>query len=493
MAEANGALPDDRQIVFRIGVNLGEVVVEGDDIFGDGVNVAARLEALCAPGSVCLSENIHRQIRGKTDLIFEDLGEQSLNNIAEPVRVYQIISGACEPQKSNSHKAAPSKPSIAVLPFTNLSGNPEQEYFADGITEDIITELSRFSSLFVIARNSSFQYRGKSQDMKKVGRELGARYLVEGSVRRVGPHIRITAQLIDAKSGRHVWAERYDRRIEDLFEVQDDVVRAVVTCSEHRIADTEAEQIARRPPNNWLAYDFFLQARWYLAQFENYGRAEAPLLRALELDPSLAEAYAMLTHVEMGKYWQDLDSSHIAKAHAYARQSLALNSTLSDAQNAMSLAYAYQDQMDLALLHVDRALALNPNNTLAASNRAQWLSYAGKHAEAVRELELIIKRDPFPPSWYWDTKGSTLFQLCRYQQAIEAYSGVTERQSWQMACTAASLAHLERVEEARHQIHLLLAEHPTMTISQVLKIERWQTEEARNHLIAGLRKAGLPE
>jgi adenylate cyclase len=493
MASANEALAEDRQIIFRMGVNLGEVVVEGDDIFGDGVNVAARLEAICEAGGVCLSDSVHRQIRGKIDLIFEDLGEQNLKNIAEPTRAYRTISATSASTSASVHHPASTKPSIAVLPFANLSGNPEQEYFADGITEDIITELSRFSSLFVIARNSSFQYRNKSQDMKKVGRELGARYLVEGSVRRLGPHIRITAQLIDATTGRHLWAERYDRRIEELFDVQDEVVRAVVTSSEHRIADSEAEQIARRPPNNWVAYDFFLQARRHLRQYEHYDKAEAPLLRALELDPTLAEAYAMLTHVEMGKYWKDYDNSHIDKAYRYARQSLSVNANQSEGHNAMSLVCAFQDRMDLALLHIDRALALNPNSTFAAVNRAQWLALSGKCAEAMIELELILKRDPFPQSWYWDSTGSVLFQLRRYQEAIDAYNMANERQPWQIACTAASLVYLERLEEAQHQTRTLLAEYPTMTISKVLKNDPWQTEEARSHLITGLRKAGLPE
>lgn len=492
MAEANSVLPEERQIVLRIGVNLGEVVVEGGDIFGDGVNVAARLEAVCEPGGVCLSDSVHRQIRGKISLNFEDLGEQNLKNIAEPTRVYRVVSAASASVSTPAPPTASTKPSIAVLPFANLSGDPQQEYFADGITEDIITELSRFSSLFVIARNSSFQYRGKSQDMKKVGRELGARYLVEGSVRRVGPHIRITAQLIDATNGRHVWAERYDRRMEELFEVQDEVVRAVVICSEHRIADTEAEQIARRQPSNWLAYDFFLQARWYLAQFETYEKAEAPLLSALELDPKLAEACAMLTHVEMSRYWHDLDGSHIAEANDHARRSLALNPNLSDGHNAMSLAYIFQDRPDLALLHVDRALALNPNNMLAAVNRAQWLALSGRCTEAVVELELIVKRDPFPPSWYWDAMGSALFGLRNYQQCLDAYNMVRERQSWQRAYMAAALAYLGRIEEAQHEIQELMTTHP-MTISKVLMIERWKTDEHRDHLITGLRKAGLPE
>jgi adenylate cyclase len=493
MAAANSTLAEDEQIVFRIGVNLGEVAVEGDDIFGDGVNVAARLEAICEPGGVCLSDSVYRQIRGKTGFLFVDLGEQNLKNIAEPVRAYQVKLAVSETGRSFAYNATPSKPSIAVLPFANLSGDPEQDYFADGITEDIITELSRFSSLFVIARNSSFQYRGKSQDIKKVGRELGVRYLVEGSVRRLGPHIRITAQLIDATSGRHEWAERYDRRMEDLFEVQDEVVRAVVTCSEHRIADREAEQVARRPPDSWLAYDYCLQARQYLARYEHYPKAEAPLLRAIAIDPTLAEAYSMLAHVEMNKFWQGFDDNHIEKAHDYARQSMSVDPNHSDAHSAMSLVYAFQDNLELALLHMDRALVLNPYNSRAAINRAQFLAFSGQYVEALAALETFIKRDPIPPTWYWEAKGSALFQLRQYQQAIDAYTMAGKSQSWEMAYLAASLAYLDRMEEARQQIVALLAAHPMMTISKVLKIDRWRAEEARNHLAEGLRRAGLPD
>jgi adenylate cyclase len=493
MASANVALSEDKQIVFRVGVNLGEVVVDGDDIYGDGVNVAARLEALCEPGGACISDSLYKQIRGKTEHLFEDLGEQSFKNISEPVRAYQVLSVPSCIQQTPLHSAGLSKPSIAVLPFTNISGDPEQEYFADGITEDIITELSRFSSLLVIARNSSFQYRNKSQDIKKIGRELGARYIVEGSVRRLGSQIRVTAQLINAVTGSHLWAERYDGRIEELFDVQDEVVRAVVTSSEHRIADSEAEEVGRRPPNNWVAYDFYLQARHYFDQYEGYLRAEGPLLRAIGLDPMLAEAHAKLAHVELSKYWRDLDDSHIDKAYGYARQSLSINPNHSDAHVGMSIVCMFQDRVDLALLHADRALALNPNNVLGAVDRAQWLVFSGRYVEALSELEKILKRDPFPPTWYWDTKGAALFQLQKYQETIDAYSMVSEPQSWEMAYVAASLAHLDRMEDARRERNLLLTAYPTMTISKMLKIERYQTEQGRNHFAEGLRKAGLPE
>jgi TolB-like protein/tetratricopeptide (TPR) repeat protein len=384
------------------------------------------------------------------------------------------------------------KPSIAVLSFTNLSGDPEQDYFAEGIAEDIINELSRFSSIFVLARNSSFQYRRKPLDRKGIGRELDANYIVEGSVRRLGPQIRVSVRLIDAATDRHVWTERYDCRIEELFSVQDEIVRAVVTSSEQRIADKEAELVARRPPDSWVAYDFYLQARHDLADFESYTKAEAPLLRALEADPRFAEAYAMLTHVEMAKYWKDGDTSHIDKAHEYARRSLSLDANQSAGHNAMSLVCAFHDRMDRALTHVNSALTLNPNNTMAAVNRAQWLAFSGECSNAIEELEILLKRDPIPPSWYWDTKGSILFQLKRYQDAIDAYSMVIDRQPWQLAYTAASLAYLERIEEARLQVDSLLSSHPAMNVSKMMKIERWQTPEARDHLVQGLKLAGLP-
>jgi TolB-like protein len=391
------------------------------------------------------------------------------------------------------HSRQPEKPSIAVLPFTNLSGDSEQDYFAEGIAEDIINELSRFSSIFVLARNSSFQYRDTPLDAELVGRELDANYIVEGSVRRINLQIRVSVRLIDAATGRHVWAERYDLRIEELFSVQDEIVRAIVTSCEHRIVDREAELVTRRPPDSWLAYDFFLQARHDLADYQTYARAEASLLCALEADPGFAEAYAMLTHVEMAKYWKNGDSSHIDKAKECARRSLSLDARQSAGHNAMSLVCAFDDRMDLALLYVNSALTLNPNNSLAGVNRAQWLAFSGKCAEALEELEVLLKRDPVPPSWYWDTMGSVLFQLKRYQDAIDAYSMVIDRQSWQLAYTAASLAYLGRTEEARLQIDGLLSSHPDMNVSKMLEIERWQTPEARNHLVDGLRRAGLPE
>lgn len=490
MAMANEDVPQEKQIVLRVGISLGDVVVEAGDLYGAGVNIAARLEAICEPGGICITDAVQREIRGKVSFRFEDLGEQRLKNMAEPVRAYRMLSEMAQDEQSAGERVASSKPSIAVLPFANMSGDPEQEYFADGITEDIITELSHFSSLSVIARNSSFRYRGKAQDLHKVGRDLGSRYLVEGSVRSLGPKIRITAQLIDATTGRHLWAERYDRQLEELFDVQDEVVRAVVTCSEHRIADIEAEQSKRRPPNSWLAYDWVLQARRCLAHYGHYEEAEAPLLRAIQLDPELVEAHAKLATVEISRFWHTLDDRHIDKAYEHARKSLSIDESSSEAHMAMSLACHFQGRTDLALSYAETALLLNPNNVLAFVDRAQWLVYIGREAEALADIERMLKRDPIPPTWYWDTKGSALFQLRRYHEAIECLNMVDERQYWEMAYMAASLAYLGRTADARREVKLLLDAQPNMTIPKLLKVELYRNPE---HFAEGLRRAGLPE
>ena len=385
------------------------------------------------------------------------------------------------------------RPAIAVLPFSNLSDDKEQQYFSDGITDDIITELARFSSLLVIARNSSFQYRGRDVDVKQVGRELGVQYVVEGSIRRVGEQLRVTAQLVDTTSGGHIWAQRYDRTIDDLFSTQDELVRAVVATTENRVIDTEAELAVRQPPNSWAAHDYYLQARKQMNDYWGYQQAEKPLLQAIELDPAMAEAYAKLTHVWISKFWASVDDRCVQKAAEYARKALSLNPRLSDSHNAMSIAYAFQDQMDLALLHAARAVELNPNDVHATIDHAQWLIYSGKCVEGLAELDLLLKREPIPPVWYWDSRSSGLFPLKRYQEVIDAYSMVHRHQPWELGYIAASLAFLGRAEETIRHRNLLLAASPNMTIARMLRIERHQTDAAKAHFAEGLRRAGLPE
>src|SRR5215469_5026556 len=293
MAVANKAVEESRRVVLRIGINLGDVMVEGGDLYGDGVNIAARLEALGEPGAVTISQAVFDQVRAKLPLSFAELGEQSLKNIAEPVRLYRLSPSSGGSMSSSPARNRSTKASIGVLPFTNMSADPEQQYLSDGITEDIITELSRCRELLVIARNSSFQYRDRSVDMKRIGRELGAEYLVEGSLRKAGNRLRITAQLIEAATGSHVWAERYDGDIEDIFSVQDEVGRTIVATLTGRLAASGAEHARRKPPQLWAAYDYFLQGREQMQRFD--AEAAAPQLRrAIELDACYAQAHGWL-------------------------------------------------------------------------------------------------------------------------------------------------------------------------------------------------------
>ena len=302
MAEQNTDVPQDKRIEFRIGIHVGDIIIADDDIFGDGVNIAVRLEGIAEPGGICISDDAHRQVRGKVEITFEDMGSQSLKNIAEPMRVWRVRSVSCSPAQQNrrpviqrSRSPLPDKPSIAVLPFENMSGDPEQEYFADGMVEDIITALSRFKSLFVIARNSSFTYKGKAIDIKQVGRDLGVRYVLEGSVRKAANRVRITGQLIDAATGAHLWADRFDGELEDIFDLQDRVTSSVIGAISPQLERAEIERAQRKPTESLQAYDYYLRALACNYKFTEDANVEALKLTKIAsgLDPEFAAAYAL--------------------------------------------------------------------------------------------------------------------------------------------------------------------------------------------------------
>ena len=335
MASANGGRPDNRHVVLRIGVNLGDVMVEGSDLYGDGVNIAARLETTAEPGGIVVSGTAYDHIKNNVKVGFDDLGSQTLKNIAEPVRVYRVTGTPVV--KIAPHKPATDKPSIAVLPFTNMSGDPEQQYFSDGITEDIITELSRFRSLTVIARNSSFQYRDKSVDAKQVGRDLGVEYLVEGSVRKAGAHVRITAQLIQVGTGNHLWAEHYDRKLKDIFVVQDDVVRSVVAALPGRIAEAGRQSVRRKRSDNLTAYDFLLRGLGYHNTFDRTDnpKAREMLEKAIALDPDFAPAYAWLAANYTRDWDFDLSVPSLDRAFELAKKAVALDANDSICHTAL--------------------------------------------------------------------------------------------------------------------------------------------------------------
>jgi adenylate cyclase len=491
MEAANQDQPDDSQIVLRVGVNLGDVMVEGSDLYGDCVNVAARLESLAEPGSVCVSQTVFSHVRAKVDLRFHDLGEQSLKNIAESIRVYRVSAGG-DATRARQHPGMPSKPSIAVLPFTNMSGDFEQEYFSDGITEDIITELSRFRNLFVIARNSSFAYKGKSANVGTIARELGVAYVLEGSVRRAGQRVRITAQLIQATSGKHIWAERYDRELTDIFAVQDDVACTITATLEGRIAASGAEQAKRRPIKDWVAYDYFLQGRAQYFHF-NFIEAEPFFARAIELDDGYAQAYALRAETLVAKYWHDLRAETLERALDSAHKALSLDDTDPWCQDAMGFVLTHRGQRDLAGPYFDRAIALNPTDVQITYSRAWWPARVGRADEALESLDAAVHRDPFPPAWFWETRAIALLVARRYEDVIQALAHMNHFHAWDHAYVAVCHAYLNRPAEARAAASEVLRLDPQFTVSRYAQIEDYTLPVDLKHLVEGMRKAGLPE
>jgi adenylate cyclase len=492
MAAANRDSPEDRRIVLRVGVNLGDVIVEGSDLHGDGVIIAARLESLAGPGSVYLSQTVHGQVRGKVQYEFEDLGERQLKNIREPVRVYRIQPGRGAATPDPVRQPLTSKPSIAVLPFTNMSGEPEQQYFSDGITEDIITELARYRSLLVIARNSCFQFRGPAVDIAAVRRALGVRYVVEGSVRKAGDRVRVTAQLIDALTQSHLWAERYDRDIRDIFAVQDEVTRAIVATLEGRILASGAEQVRRKPTKDWVAYDYFLQGRDADYRYDMAGSI-ASFERAAELDPEYVHAHAWLATNLCIRYLLDEWAETLDEAAVHAQRALALDENDAWAHDSAGWVALRRRQFDLAGRHFDRAAGLNPNDVYLAIDRANWLMYVGRLDEALAYLDSAQRRDPFAPTYIWEVRGQTLYFLKRHEEAIAAFQNMPAKHFWTPMFLAAALAQSGQLPDARRELVRFLEAKPNASLSSVSQRLGYAAKNLRDHLLEGLRKAGLPE
>jgi adenylate cyclase len=500
MHERNAHVPAERRIEFRIGINLGDVIVDGRDIYGDGVNIAARLEGLAEPGGICISQTVLTHTRGKITFDAEDLGEQQLKNIARPVRVYRVpCCGTLT--KERPTLALPDRPSIAVLPFQNMSGDPEQEYFADGMVEEITTALSRFKSLFVIARNSSFTFKGRAVDIKEVGRRLGVRYVLEGSVRKASGKVRITGQLIDAVTGAHIWADRFERDVTDIFVLQDEVTAAVVCAIQPKLLQTEIAMATRRRPENLTAYDFFLRARqqFYLATREGSAEAIRLARRALELDPrfGFVAALAGLSHMHNVLFGYATDPQFDRK-EAVRLLRLALSVDDSDpeilAWACVNSAYMVGD-FESAIEMADRAVALNPNLYSAWSCRGWVYKAAALPEEAVGSFERAIRVSPVDPVLHRSFAGigMAFIELRRFDEAIVAgKKAQRQNPSYPVAyhCLASAFAHLGRDAEAREAAARLLELDPDFTISTF--IARGGQSNAKL-LIEGLRKAGLPE
>ena len=509
MAEQNAAMPQVKRIEFRIGIHVGDIIVDDNDIFGDGVNIAARLEGIAEPGGVCISDDAQRQVRGKVDFAFEDMGPQNLKNIVEPMRAWRLrmnASGSAAapiepPVESTQALALPDKPSIAVLPFQNMSGDPEQEYFADGMVEEITTALSRFKWLFVIARNSSFTFKGKAVDIKEVGRRLGVRYVLEGSVRKASGKVRITGQLIDAVTGTHIWVDRFERDLTDIFALQDEVTVAVVSAIQPKLLQTEIAMATRQRPENLTAYDCYLRARQQFYSSTREAVAETIRLadRALELDArfGLVAALAGASHMQNVLWGYAADPQFDRKeAVRLCRLALSLDDSDADilAWAAVISAFMVGDH-ESAIELADRAVALNPNSYQAWGCRGHVYRVAGLPEEAVRSFERAIRMSPIDPLLHVTFAGMGLafIELGRFDEAIVAgKKALRQNPSFSAAyrCLASAFAHLGRAAEAREAAARVLEVDPGFTISAW--IARGGQSNAKL-LMEGLRKAGLPE
>ena len=488
-------------IQFRVGINVGDIIIEGDDIFGDGVNIAARIESVAAPGGISLSEDAWRQVQGKVAANFVDSGEQSLKNIARPVRVYRVeLGGEGTTPPTAPASALPDKPSIAVLPFTNMSGDAEQDYFCDGLVEDIITTLSKLAGLRVIARNSSFVYKGRSVDVREAAKQLGVRYVLEGSVRKSGNRIRITAQLIDAKDGTHLWAERYDRAIDDIFAIQDEITLVLATEMQVKLTEGEQARLRYTTTHNVEAWTYWAQGMSHYRQAvtkEKMGPARLYWEKALALDPNSASLNAMLgfMHCLDARFgWWDDRETAIEKAPAYADRALEIDPGNADAYTTSSLILLMQRRYDEAVADARKAVQLAPGSADAAELASFVLTPSGYPEEAVVQSEKAIALSPNYPAVYLGTLGNAYRLSGRTEQAIAAFNAYHAR-SPGFGLTDIVIAYQEtgQPEEARRTAEQLMAARPNFTIGGWLKTQFIRRDTARVEAdTAALRAAGLP-
>ena len=499
----------DCRMQFRIGVHLGDVIEKSDGtIYGDGVNIAARLESIAEPGGVTVSDAVQCAIRQRMAATFDDLGEQRVKNIAEPVRAYRVrdstpgSTGAPTTPAANPAVDAArgrdrvDKPSIAVLPFNNMSGEAEQEFFADGITEDIITALSRFRELFVISRNSSFKYKGKAVEVRRFARELGVRYVVEGSVRKAGKRVRITVQLIDAETDGHVWAERYDRDLEDIFAIQDEVTTAIVATLPGRIEAAARDRAARTTTENMAAYECVLTGKvlHHRSNREDNARALQLLERAIELDPSYAHARAWKACV-LGQQWaynwceSRADTEVLIGNELRAAQ--ALDDNDSDVHRILAAIHIIQDHHDQAVYHQGRALSLNPNDDLVVVQEGEILTWLGRPEEGIEWIRKAMRLNPYHPERFWNHLGRACFVARRYDEALDALKCITDPDATQHAFIAACQARLGDTAAADMHRRQVLAQAPDFAAHEHLATLHYKQAGDREHHRECLLAAGF--
>jgi adenylate cyclase len=508
MVERNAAVPTETRIQFRIGINVGDIISDNNDIYGDGVNVAARLEALADPGGIDVSRNVHDQVRDKLSFSFEDMGEQTVKNIARPIGVHRIdLTQNTGPAVVISTVAVPksdlasSRPSIAVLPFANMSGDPEQEYFADGISEDIITGLSKLRWFFVIARNSSFIYKGKSVDVKRVARELGVRYVLEGSVRKGGNRVRITAQLIDAATSNHIWADRYDGDLTDIFALQDEITKKVVAAIEPKLLEVEGTRSQNRSPEDLGAWDMVIQANslfWRLTKAEG-DAAIAILKQAVERYPDYAPARSMLAFMMLLSGYVGWTvgerEAQVKQAAALATRAAKLDESDPWAYFALGYVAYTMRRTDEAIEQFQRAIDLNPNFAAAHGYLGLSLALDGRSDHSIAHSEQAIRMSPHDPqnAIFFSALAGAHYQAGRYGEAVNfGRKAVQQRSGWSPShrIFCASLAQAGQIEEARAALDHLKELHPDISIAWIEKHVPY-TAGPMSKFLEGMRKAGL--
>jgi adenylate cyclase len=501
MARRNADVEPDRQIRFRIGINLGDVIVDGDDVLGDGVNIAARLETVAAPGGISVSQSVRDELAHKLDVRFEDQGQQMLKNISRPLRAYAIVLD--EPQAMSLPPGEPRPAdgghlSIAVLPFANMSGDPDLEFFADGLTEDIITALSRFRELLVISRNSTFVYKGKAVNVQDVARAFSVQFVVEGSVRKIANRVRITVQLIDARTDRHVWAERYDRELEDIFAMQDEVTASIVATVSGRVEAAAVERFQRSPTTNMRAYEFLLAAKVLHHRSTAADNAEAQRMieKALELDPQYAHAHAWRGCI-VGQSWvygwcadRDVAWSTIGTELATA---LSLDDNDSDVHRILAAINLNRGDHEAAQYHQERALALNPNNDLIVVQHGEYLTWVGRPEEGVEWIRKAMRLNPHHPERFWNHLGRAYFVARKYPEAIEAFRHISKPDQFHQAFLAAAAAMAGDPATADIHRKQTLAVNAGFTVEDYLGTLHYKRPEDTEHHREALLRAGLPQ
>ncbi len=499
----NSDVPADKRIELRIGINLGDVVIDGDDIQGDGINVAARLEGMAEPGGICVSGMVYEGVRDRIDVPFEDLGEQEVKNIDRPVRVWRWVadgSAAVVSRQAVEPLPLPDKPSIAVLPFTNMSGDPEQEYFSDGITEDLITDLSKISGLSVVSRNAVFLYRGKAVNPVEVSEELGVRYVLEGSIRKAANRVRISAQLIDPTTGYHLWAERYDRDLTDIFALQDEITEKIVVALDVKLTAGEQGQVVARYTDNLEAYDYFLRGRADQARVtkETTAQAREMFERAVELDPSFAGAYAILSHTHFRDWrnqWSE-DTQALERAFEAAKKAVALDDSLPLARTYLAWVYVYRKQYEEAIAEGKRAISLDPNFAEGYARLGQILIFAGRPQEGIDLVKKAMRLGHHYAFTYLFYLAHGYYAMEKYEDAIAALKRCITRNPGMMGSNlmlAVIHGELGRKEEVQSEVAETLRISPRASMEGQRERMPFKDQEVLERYLEGLRQAGLPE